>query len=208
MFIYYFMLYWLLFIYQFGVFVLIASYDKESKKTISSRNVLFKELSQSVQVTKNPHHQEQNACRTINFRQNSNTAIEMVWTPPQNGGQSLAKDLPVDTAQQEKKRKTATIKEEPSDRLHEKQKHRRRYGRRQTSLAFGNGQTVHGCIAPIYIYIIYYKTKSSAASVCLSAINSKTTERIFTRFSPIDRAILPENTAIQFVKVLCELVGI
>ena len=34
----------------------------------------------------------------------------MVWTPSQNGRQSLAKeDLPVDTARQEKKRKTATI---------------------------------------------------------------------------------------------------
>ena len=35
-------------------------------------------------------------------------------------------DLPVDTARQEK-RKIATIMEEPSDGLHEKQKHRRRY---------------------------------------------------------------------------------
>ena len=33
-------------------------------------------------------------------------------------------------------------------------------------------------------------------SVCLSAINSTTTERIFMRFSPIDRVILPENTGI------------
>ena len=32
--------------------------------------------------------------------------------------------------------------------------------------------------------------------VCLSAINSKTTEQIFMRFSPIDRVILPENTGI------------
>ena len=42
----------------------------------------------------------------------------------------------------------------------------------------------------------YYKTKSSAPSVCLWAINLKTTERIFMRFSPIDRVILPENTGI------------
>ena len=50
-----------------------------------------------------------------------------------------------------------------------------------------------------YIYT-YYKTKSSAASVCLSvclrAKNSKTTARIFMGFSPIDRAILPENSDI------------
>ena len=40
--------------------------------------------------------------------------------------QSLAKDdLPVDTARKEEKRKTATIMEEPSDGLHEKQKHGR-----------------------------------------------------------------------------------
>ena len=32
--------------------------------------------------------------------------------------------------------------EEPSDRLHEKQKH----GRRETSLAFGSGWTALGCI--------------------------------------------------------------
>ena len=66
----------------------------------------------------------------------------MVWTPLQNGRQSLAKeDLPVDTARQEEKRKTATIMEEPSDGLHEKQKPGRRYGRGQTSLAFGSGWT-------------------------------------------------------------------
>ena len=35
-------------------------------------------------ITKNAkhHHQEQNASRTINFRQNSKKAIEMVWAPP------------------------------------------------------------------------------------------------------------------------------
>ena len=44
-------------------------------------------------------------------------------------------------------------------------------------------------------------------SVCLLTKNSNTTERIFMRFSPIDRVILPENTGIYFVKVLCELVG-
>ena len=46
----------------------------------------------------------------------------------------------------------------------------------------------------------YYKTKSSAASVCLSvcllAINSKTTAQIFMGFSPIDRVILPKNSGI------------
>ena len=36
------------------------------------------------------------------------------------------------------KRKNATIIKEPSDELHKKQKHGRRYGRRQTSLAFKN----------------------------------------------------------------------
>ena len=33
-------------------------------------------------------------------------------------------------------------------------------------------------------------------SVCLLTKNSKTRERIFMRFSPIDRVILPENTGI------------
>ena len=83
----------------------------------------------------------------------------MVWTPPQNGRQSLAKeDLKVDAAQQEEKRKTATIMEEPSDGHHEEQKHGRRYGRRQTSLAFGSGWTALGCIDPIYRYR-YIKNK-------------------------------------------------
>ena len=78
--------------------------------------------------------------------------IEMVWTPPQNGRQSLAKeDLPMDTARQGEKRKTAIIMEEPSDGFHEKQKHGRRYGRGQTSFAFGSGWTALGCIDPIYM---------------------------------------------------------
>ena len=47
----------------------------------------------------------------------------------------------------------------------------------------------------IYIYT-YYKTKSSAASVCLHAKNAKTTALIFMGFSPIDRVILPENSDI------------
>ena len=54
-------------------------------------------------------------------------------------------DLPVDTTRQEEKMKTATIMEEPSDGLHEKQKHGRRYGRRQTS---GNEQTALSCVDP------------------------------------------------------------
>ena len=71
--------------------------------------------------------------------------FEMVWTPPQNGRQSLAKeDLPVDPARQEKKRKTATIMAEPSDGLHGKQKH----GIKQTFLAFGSGWTAPSCIDP------------------------------------------------------------
>jgi hypothetical protein len=49
------------------------------------------------------------------------------------------KDLPVDTARKEGKIKTATIMKEPSDGLHEKQKHGSRYGRGCTSLAFGSG---------------------------------------------------------------------
>ena len=54
---------------------------------LSSRNGLFKEVNQNVQITKNlkHHHYQQNANRTINFRQNSKNATEMVWTPPQNG---------------------------------------------------------------------------------------------------------------------------
>ena len=90
----------------------------------------------------------------------------MVWTPSQNGRQSLAEeDLPVDTAQQEKKRKTATIMEEPGDELHEEQRHGRGYGGEQTSLAFGSGWTALGCVDPIYIYILLLYTiddKSSA----------------------------------------------
>ena len=49
----------------------------------------------------------------------------MVWTPPYNGRQQMAEEaLPVDTTQEER-RKAITIKEEPSDGLHEKQKHER-----------------------------------------------------------------------------------
>ena len=74
----------------------------------------------------------------------------MVWAPPQSGIQSLVKeDLSVDPARQEEKRKTAAIMEEPSDGLHEKQKRGRRYGKGQTSLAFGSGWTALGCIDPI-----------------------------------------------------------
>ena len=63
------------------------------------------------------------------------------------GRQSLAEeDLPVDTARQEKKRKTATIMEEPGDGLHEEQRHGRGYGGEQTSLAFGSGWTALGCV--------------------------------------------------------------
>jgi len=36
----------------------------------------------------------------------------------------------VDTARWKEKRKTTTIMEEPSDGLHDRQKHGRRYGRR------------------------------------------------------------------------------
>ena len=78
----------------------------------------------------------------------------MVLTPPQNGRQSLTKeDLPLDTARQEK-RKTATIMDEPGDGLHEEQGYGRRYGRRQTSLAFGSGWTALGSIDPIYKYTV------------------------------------------------------
>ena len=38
------------------------------------------------------------------------------------------------------------IMEEPSDGLDEKQKYGRRYGKRQTSWAFGSGWTALGCI--------------------------------------------------------------
>ena len=64
----------------------------------------------------------------------------MVWTPSQNGRQSLAEeDLPVDSTLQEK-RKTAAVMEEANDGLHEKQKHENRCDRRQkTPLSFGNG---------------------------------------------------------------------
>ena len=73
----------------------------------------------------------------------------MIWTLPQNGRQSLAeKDLPVDIAWQEEKWKTATIMEEPSDGIHEKQKYGIKYDRKQTSLAFGSGWTALGCIDP------------------------------------------------------------
>ena len=39
-------------------------------------------------------------------------------------------DIPIDTGRKEEKRKTATIIEEPTDGLHEKQKPGRRHGRR------------------------------------------------------------------------------
>ena len=58
-------------------------------------------------------------------------------------------DLPVDSARQEKRRKTATIMEEPGDGLHEEQRHGRGYGGEQTSLAFGNGWTALGRVDPI-----------------------------------------------------------
>ena len=48
-------------------------------------------------------------------------------------------------ARQEKKRKTATIMEEPGDGLHEEQRHGRG---RQTSLAFGSRWTTFGCTDP------------------------------------------------------------
>ena len=44
--------------------------------------------------------------------------------------------------------KTSTIMEESSDWLHEKQKHVRKYGTRQTFLAFKNGETAFSCIDP------------------------------------------------------------
>ena len=82
----------------------------------------------------------------------------MVCTPPKNVRQSLAKeDLSIDIARQEKKRKTATVMEEPSDGVHEKQQHGRSYGRRQTSLAFGNEQRALSCIDPNNKNNILYK---------------------------------------------------
>ena len=39
----------------------------------------------------------------------------------------------------------------------------------------------------------YYKTKSPAASVCLLALNSKSTGRIFIQFSTTGRVILEEG---------------
>ena len=41
-----------------------------------------------------------------------------------------------------------TFMEKPSDGLHEKQKHGRRYGRRYTCLVFGSGWMAFGCIDP------------------------------------------------------------
>ena len=62
----------------------------------------------------------------------------MILSSPQNGRQSLTKDdLPVDTTQQEEKRKTATIMEERSDGLHEMQK--------MDFLTFGNEQAARRC---------------------------------------------------------------
>ena len=58
---------------------------------------------------------------------------------------------------QEEMRKIATIMEEPSEVLHEKKKHGRRYGGR---LAFGSGWTAFGCIDPIYIYYIIINNKN------------------------------------------------
>jgi hypothetical protein len=61
-------------------------------------------------------------------------------------------------------RKTATIMEEPSDGFHEEQRLGRRYDKRSTSLAFGNGWTVLGCIGPnkniiIIIIIIHLENE-------------------------------------------------
>ena len=47
--------------------------------------------------------------------------------------------FPVDTAEYEEERKTVSIMEEPGDVLHEKQKNGRRYARRWTFSAFGDG---------------------------------------------------------------------
>ena len=64
--------------------------------------------------------------RTINFRLNLKTEIEIVWTPTNNGRESLVKEvLPVDITRKRGKRKATKIMEEPSDGLHEKQKHER-----------------------------------------------------------------------------------
>ena len=52
-------------------------------------------------------------------------------------------------------------------------------------------------ILSIYLYILYNKVlRRVCLSVCLRAINSKTTEWIFMRFLPIDRVILPEHSGI------------
>ena len=89
-------------VFHYYDFHLSSSFLMYNFKSISSRNGLFKEVNQSVQVTKNSkhHHQGQNASRTISFRQISKKAIEMVWAPAQNGRQTFANgDLPVDTRQ-------------------------------------------------------------------------------------------------------------
>ena len=86
----------------------------------------------------------------------------MVWTPSQNGRQSLAEeDLPLDTARQKKKRKTATIMEEPGDGLHEEQRHGRGYGGEQTSLAFGSGWTALGCVDTVRDNVSYEYNNSN-----------------------------------------------
>ena len=96
----------------------------------------------------------------------------MVWIPAQNGRQSLAEDnLPVDTVRQEK-RKIATIIER-SDGLHEK-KHGRRYDRRQTSLAFQNGQTALSCI--------YYNNNKSLNMLNSDILNIMIINQHFYRF--------------------------
>ena len=46
--------------------------------------------------------------------------------------------------------------EEPSDGLHEKQKHEEDLAEDKTSLAFGSRWMTLGCIDPIYIYIYMY----------------------------------------------------
>ena len=78
----------------------------------------------------------------------------MVWTPPQNARQSLAKDdLPMNTARQEEKRKTAAFMKKPGDGLHEEQKHGRRYG----IDIFGVWEWMDGSwLYRSYIYIYIY----------------------------------------------------
>ena len=68
----------------YGYEVWLLKTEEQRKLLALEMDYLRRSIYKEVQITKNPkhRHQEQNASRTISFRQKSKKAIEMVWTPP------------------------------------------------------------------------------------------------------------------------------